>query len=197
MIDFSKFVYLDQESPTGLRWAYEGGKGISKHYVGDVAGVKQQNQSYRIWLDGSFYKVHRIIFEMFYGVQLKTVDVIDHRNGNPLDNTVENLRVVTRKVNSRNMNKNKNNKTGIVGVSVDEKRSGYKYAVAQWRDLEGKHRSKSFSFKTFGENQALELARQHRELMIFEMNTAGAGYSNDHGKRQLIDGNVCNKFEEK
>ena len=33
-------------------------------------------------------------------------------------------------------------------------------------------------------------------MMIFEMNTAGAGYSNDHGKRQLIDGNVCSKFEE-
>lgn len=121
MIDFSEFVYLDEKSPTGLRWAYEGGRGRSKHYVGDIAGVVQQKQSYRIWLSGRFYKVHRIIFEMFYGTQLQDTDVIDHINGNPFDNSIRNLRVVSRKVNSRNMNRNKNNKTGIGGLVLMKK----------------------------------------------------------------------------
>lgn len=189
-MDFEKYVYLDDASPTGLRWAYEGGKGISKHRLGDVAGVVQQKQAYRVWLEGKFYKVHRVIYQMFHKVELGAEDVIDHINGNPFDNAINNLRVVTRKVNSRNMNRNKNNKTGIVGVSIDEKKEGYRYAVAQWRDLDGRQKSKSFSFLVFGEEQALGLARLHREQMISDLNADGAGYSEDHGTRQLIPNNV-------
>ena len=43
-------------------------------------------------------------------------EVIDHVNGNPLDNRRENLRICKRGLNMKNCKKYKNNKTGFIGV---------------------------------------------------------------------------------
>tara|TARA_Y100000114_G_C11764120_1_gene332354 strand:+ start:40100 stop:40678 length:579 start_codon:yes stop_codon:yes gene_type:complete len=188
-MNFEKYVYIDPTSPTGLRWRVEGGRGVSKHYVNDVAGVIQQNQSYRIWLEGKFYKVHRIIYEVVNG-WIPEGCVIDHIDGNPFNNHIDNLRAVSRKVNSRNMKRNKFNKTGYNGVSIDQKTENYTYAVAQWRDLSGKHKSKAFSFLKYGEELAIFLAAEYRQQQIDLLNLQGAGYTCNHGEqRQLIPNN--------
>lgn len=189
-LDYSRYVYLDSTSKTGLRWAYKGGRGISKHYIGDVAGTPQQTQAFRVCLDGKLYKVHRIVYEMYYGVPIEPHLVVDHINGNPFDNEIDNLRVVSRKINSRNMSLNKNNKTGIVGVCITTSKSGHTYARAQWRDLEGKHKSKSFSILKFGMELAIAMAVEKRDEAIVDLNRSGGGYTVDHGVRQLIPGNV-------
>ena len=43
--------------------------------------------------------------------------VVDHINGDPLDNRKDNLRVVTVQQNNMNQGINKNNKSGVAGVS--------------------------------------------------------------------------------
>lgn len=182
-MNFSKYVYLDSNSPTGLRWAYEGGNGRGKHYIDEIAGVTQETQTYRIWLNGSFYKVHRIIYMMYHNTVLLPEDIIDHIDGNPFNNAINNLRKVTRKINSRNMKQNVNNKSGITGVSIDRKSDKHIYAVAQWRDLNSKHYCKSFSFLKYGEELAILMATEYRSKMIYLLNLIGGGYTHDHGKR--------------
>ena len=49
--------------------------------------------------------------------------VVDHRNGNQLDNRKENLRVVSQRENAQNRCKQSNNKSGVTGVSFDRDRN--------------------------------------------------------------------------
>ena len=47
------------------------------------------------------YKLHRIVYKMFHGKDPGN-KVIDHRDGDPSNNRIDNLRCVTRKSNQKN-----------------------------------------------------------------------------------------------
>ena len=83
---------------------------------------------------------------------------------------------------ARNKSKMKNNTSGHTGVVIDEKSPGKFYAKAQWQDLNGKLCTRSFSFKTYGEELALLCAIEARDKAIRLLNQQGAGYSPKHGK---------------
>lgn len=69
-----------------------------------------------------FY-AHRVIWAIVYG---RWPDgEIDHINGNPSDNRITNLRIVTSAENSQNTSIYRNNKTGHHGIWWDEKRRKY------------------------------------------------------------------------
>ena len=73
---------------------------------------------------GTNYMAHRVCWAMFYGVPPSKF--IDHINGNPIDNRIDNLRDVTKKENSRNQKFRSTNKTGVCGVSWNKgRRSGF------------------------------------------------------------------------
>jgi hypothetical protein len=59
------------------------------------------------------YLAHRVIYCMFYGAWPSEIDHID---GNPTNNRIENLREVTSSENSKNMKMHAHNTSGIVGV---------------------------------------------------------------------------------
>lgn len=56
---------------------------------------------------------HRVIWAMHFG---EWPNIIDHINGDKLDNRIENLRNVTRCENAQNMKRASNNKSGAAGV---------------------------------------------------------------------------------
>jgi hypothetical protein len=62
---------------------------------------------------GTLLSMHRQLMRTGPGL------VVDHINGNPLDNRKENLRVVTQRENCRNRGPSKSNRTGHLGVSYD------------------------------------------------------------------------------
>lgn len=71
-------------------------------------------------IDGKDVLMHRYIL----GLEDPKIQ-IDHKNRNALDNTRENLRIVSNQENSFNRGKNKNNKSGYKGVWFA--RYGYNY----------------------------------------------------------------------
>ena len=112
---------LDYEGNTGLlRWKVS----RSNIRAGDIAGSKDRCGYTRIGIDGKRYAAHRLAWLMTYG-EFPDGE-IDHINGNPSDNWICNLRVVTHHENGRNVKRHKRNKSGVSGVCWDKRDSCWK-----------------------------------------------------------------------
>ena len=82
--------------------------------AGEESGFLHKSSGYRaVKVNGSRFSTHRIIFSMHHGW---CPDFVDHVNGNPLDNSIENLRPATRSQNMYNRKLNANNTSGVKGV---------------------------------------------------------------------------------
>lgn len=104
--------------------------------------------------------------------------VIDHLDGNPLNNNISNLRLVTVAINQRNQKLFKNNKSGKTGVYLRIK-NGNECWVATWVSERGKTKQKCFSVKKYPD--AHILACEYRDKMILELNKEGYEYAERHG----------------
>ncbi len=88
-----------------------GAKGVA---VGSLAGKGYLS----VYIDGHPFRVHRLIFLYHYGYLPKMVDHID---GDKLNNKIENLRGCTNSENLMNAKLSKSNTSGIKGVSLNKK----------------------------------------------------------------------------
>ena len=79
-----------------------------------VAGTVQQTGYITIGINRKVYYSHRLAWLYVNGMFPK--NHIDHINHTRNDNSLCNLRVVSRIENQRNTKKNKNNKSGVMGV---------------------------------------------------------------------------------
>lgn len=83
--------------------------------VGDTAGCKAQRGCLLIMIDCRLYQAHRLVWLYVHGVW--PTNHIDHLDGNPANNRIENLRDVSHSVNMQNIRKAKssNKSTGMLG----------------------------------------------------------------------------------
>jgi hypothetical protein len=186
-IDWNEWFYYDETSPSCLRWKIAVMSGmhrkIARRCAGEMAGgFCKTTGRYFVRLKRKSYLVHRIIYEMHMG-SIADGLVIDHIDGNPSNNTVKNLRVVTGAVNTRNAKRPSTNRSSAMGVSYQiQRRRGrtYENFVATWCSCGVQHK-KSFAVKKYGYDEAFRLACEHRAKMIEELNRQGAGYTERHG----------------
>lgn len=84
----------------------------ARHKAGDLAGFIN-NGYWGVRMNGKFYAAHRIVWLLHNDFLPRDVDHID---GNPLNNKIENLRAATRQQNAYNSKKPSNNTSGYKNV---------------------------------------------------------------------------------
>jgi len=138
--------WLSYNPETGtITWLKSPRYGIK---TGDQAGALLLNGCGNEYLSIKLSKqrvlAHRAAWALHFNTDI--FGVIDHKNGNSLDNSIGNLREVCSAQNSRNMKMSKRCTTGIMGVSFDKKYNGWRVKIGRNNSL-----SKSFYFKDFFE----------------------------------------------
>lgn len=94
--------------------------------VGDIAGSVMSHGYRTIGFKGKEYLAHRLAFLFVEGV---IPDEVDHKNGDPSDNSWNNLRKATRSENNQNTRIPKNNKSGSKNVYYRKDRDTYSVSL--------------------------------------------------------------------
>lgn len=166
-IDLAKLIAYDPVTGR-LTWiARTGPRGQIDAEIGHITAAGYR----RVKIKGRMYFAHRLAWFLSYGTW--PAHEIDHIDGNPLNNKLENLRDVPKIINQRNARKRKDNRSGLAGVC--EIWHPTKYWVAQWFD--GKRKNKWFSVDKYGDAQAKQMAVAYRKARIEEI----GGYTERHG----------------
>lgn len=108
---------------------------ISEHKWFVITDGKYPYASTNMWVSGKRHtiKLHRFLM----GCTLGDGKLVDHRNGDTLDNRKINLRVTTRQGNNRNAKLRKDNKVGYKGVIL--RNTGQPKAYEVYYKRKGKH----------------------------------------------------------
>lgn len=114
------FEYCDGE----LYWKKDVAKNVKK---GSQAGTLNLKNYKIIGIDNKTYRAHRLIFLMIHGY-LPTI--IDHIDGNTLNNKINNLRAAQSADNSANAKLAKHNTSGAKGVFWKKQVKKWEVAVA-------------------------------------------------------------------
>lgn len=167
----------DETSPSFLRYKIHNGQSGSKQRkIGDVAGCLANFlncQRYVVGVGGSTRLSHRVVWYLCTGED-PVGFLIDHIDGNTLNNNITNLRKVCHLENARNTKMSSRNVSGYKGVSK------YKTSFsANWYEsLVPK--SKSFGTTTYGKELALALAIEYRYRMVIKQAELGNPLSDRH-----------------
>lgn len=194
-VEWSNLFYYDPTTRTGLRWKenrYGGRKyKVLRAKAGSPAGNIHFNPSKNtkyatVSSEGTNWFAHRVVWILHNGY-LPAEMVIDHIDGNSLNNEIGNLRVVPQRLNNRNASSRKDNNTGNSGVHFTTAKSHkegevYTYVTSTWYPDSNKRKCKHFSVNKHGLLPAFKMACEYRLKMIEELNQQGAGYTENHGK---------------
>lgn len=133
--------------------------------VGSIAGSLKENGYVRVSIQNRLYWAHRVVWAIHTGAWPD--HEIDHINGNPSDNRIENLRLATRLQNSANRGPVAGKAVGLLGVQWRKKEKKF---YSQIRE-NGKRRSLGF-FDTAEEAHAAYMAVARRLYGEFVRETA-------------------------
>lgn len=126
--DTGEVAWKDWVSPGWYKqeWSYNK---FMQEKAGNLVNFYEHNSGYLFSStpDQQTVYAHQIVWVLNYG---KMPDCqIDHIDGNPKNNSVENLRDVPNKINQRNRKKAKNNSSGVTGVSWNKRAKKWKASI--------------------------------------------------------------------
>ena len=109
--------------------------------VGTVAGAVNSTGRSQIGIDGVYYLAHRIVYLWHHG---NVPEFIDHIDGNPLNNRIENLRPATKLQNSWNMKTSANSTSGVKNVKWHKQSSKWDVTISHNKERKTIGRFKHF-----------------------------------------------------
>lgn len=117
--ELSELVHLFDYKDGELYWKNKPSKIVN---AGDKAGhLNKQCGRIYVMYKRDLYLAHRIIFQMFNGY---CPEYLDHIDGNPLNNKIENLRPATKQQNAMNRKVRSSSFTGLKGVMIKRNKFG-------------------------------------------------------------------------
>jgi hypothetical protein len=171
------FVWSNNRSVEDFK-SYIGYRAYQGKYAGKVAGYRlhdkvSDNFYIQINLKGIRYCGHRLAWLYMYGKWPE--HLIDHIDGNGLNNRIDNLREADRLLNARNRRMSKNNKSGVNGVYWEKLVNGW-VASGYYYDNDNVRRKKYLgSYQTIEEAENARLNWQKQQ----------EGFTERHGKEKL------------
>lgn len=120
----------------------------------------------RVCIDKKRYLVHRIMFLMYNGY---LPDVVDHINGDTLDNSKENLRESSKLENRWNSKGNAGTQTGVKGVYLDRGRfkalinvNGTRYYLGMFDSVENAKKAVDSKYLELQKEHSLQASRDSK-----------------------------------
>lgn len=187
-IDFSPYLGYDEESPTGLRWKVDilvGTHGGISIKDGTPAGSLRSDKDGMprqvcVGFKNNYYRAHRIIYRMCHGY-IDPKLVVDHKDGNPWNNNINNLKLKTHRFNMQNVRMKKSNPTGVTGLIWEHPTPNCTRIIATVR-INGKNKKAGFAVNKYGLLPAFQMAFLWRQEQIKLLNQSGEEYTDRHGK---------------
>lgn len=168
------FTYCEK-SPSGLR-RVGSGKAVGSIDTDSRRGLYQR---WRVWHPvHKLMLAHRVVWELLFG-EIPDGFIVDHKDGNALNNHKDNLRLVLIEINSKNATKRSDNTSGITGVGFRTIK-GIDVWFAMWKE-NGKDRTKTYSCNKYGYEGAKQLAIQTRQTQLDRLRKEGEDYTERHG----------------
>jgi hypothetical protein len=121
----------------------------------------------RLGYKKKLYYAHRVIWEMHYG-EIPSGLLLDHDDGNGLNNKIKNLKLVDHVGNKRNLPINCRNTSGVTGVYWNKQRNAW--------DSKLNVNGKTIYFGRYKNKEDAIKAREKAEHTY--------GFSKTHGRRQ-------------
>lgn len=116
--ELNRLFYIDTNLSNGLRWRISvGRRGIKDSPV----GCEHHTGYYVTHIKRIYYNNHRIIYSIFHNLNLSEEQFVDHIDRNKHNNHPNNLRIVTKSENNRNVTKRKSTSSEYIGVSFQKR----------------------------------------------------------------------------